>query len=394
MPLKHYRFYKYSCYGNSFVLIDETGDQQSSEQEKCAFAGIALDMNFGIGADNLLIIQKSEGRCFEEINQFRSYWRDPPIPGDADFIFRMLEPDGSEAHCCGNGLLCAASHLCRTNRETALRIYTEIPLPRPRPLRIGVTPDGRRSWVVLRSPDRIPGQFLAPHISTGFSDTIDRVPKLPFDSIRESDRRKYFNEIDLPYLAGYAVYTGEPHLVIFVDNDLSVPDASTLIFPTIGNQMSHYGIRERRKETGDTLLTFINRYVGRRFRDYFPSGINLTFAKWLPEEEVLINRCVERGINKEALACGTGALASAFVAKSLGLWSGDSVSVWPYLCRRLRGEAEIVIEPQEDGWRIYGAPSLLFTGIFRNERLPGIAPFTIAEGDPQLMDEAEFDLPT
>ncbi|MEA1908636.1 MAG: diaminopimelate epimerase [Euryarchaeota archaeon] len=96
-------------------------------------------------------------------------------------------------------------------------------------------------------------------------------------------------------ISGYEVHsvnTGVPHAVVFVD-DTKI--AINEIAPKI------------------------------RYAPVFPEGTNVNFVKVDSESEILI-RTYERGVEAETLSCGTGAVASAYVARRLGR-TGDRVVV-------------------------------------------------------------------
>lgn len=84
-----------------------------------------------------------------------------------------------------------------------------------------------------------------------------------------------------------SVNTGVPHVVILFDN---IKDAPV-------------------EELGKRI----------RFHDVFlPQGTNVNFVKILSKNEIAV-RTYERGVEGETYACGTGAVASAFVLKEKGL---------------------------------------------------------------------------
>ena len=82
-------FTKMHGLGNDFVVFDFT--QESFPISADQAAKIA-DRNFGIGCDQILIIEKSER---------------PEI----DFKYRILNADGSEVGQCGNGSRCFALYI-------------------------------------------------------------------------------------------------------------------------------------------------------------------------------------------------------------------------------------------------------------------------------------------
>ncbi len=73
--------------GNDFILIDEYMGEVISE--KSAFAEKYCRRRFGIGADGVLFLGKSD---------------------KADISMRIFNPDGSEAEMCGNGIRCLVKY--------------------------------------------------------------------------------------------------------------------------------------------------------------------------------------------------------------------------------------------------------------------------------------------
>ncbi|MEM9695245.1 MAG: diaminopimelate epimerase [Myxococcota bacterium] len=87
-------FEKWEGLGNDFVLVEEPiGAEQ---------AALLCDRRRGVGADGVLILQRSE---------------------DADVPLRMvvLNADGSRPEMCGNGLRCAAAWFTARDTESRLR---------------------------------------------------------------------------------------------------------------------------------------------------------------------------------------------------------------------------------------------------------------------------------
>lgn len=104
--------------------------------------------------------------------------------------------------------------------------------------------------------------------------------------------RILFWEIELLSKTVYVVDSGVPHVVVFAKGPVDVLQE--------GGAMRHH---EKLK----------------------PEGANVNFVT--PQEEGrLFVRTFERGVENETLACGTGAIASAFVANRAGL-SSEAVDV-------------------------------------------------------------------
>ncbi len=79
-------FFKYSGSGNDFIIIDNR-DNVIKERDLKRSAILLCDRKKGIGADGLLLIEKSSCSFFK---------------------MRIINSDGSEAEMCGNGARCIA----------------------------------------------------------------------------------------------------------------------------------------------------------------------------------------------------------------------------------------------------------------------------------------------
>ncbi len=95
------KFTKLQGSGNDFVLLE--ADESRRDWSQLAIA--MCDRHFGIGADGLLLVLPSN---------------------KADFKMRMIDPDGSEAEACGNGLRCLVKYVLekglikKTTRKTTV----------------------------------------------------------------------------------------------------------------------------------------------------------------------------------------------------------------------------------------------------------------------------------
>jgi diaminopimelate epimerase len=91
---------------NDFVLVDRRAEQLT---DVVAFARWACDRRAGIGADGLLLLERS---------------------GTADVRMRTINADGSEAEVCGNGIRCAARWLDEAGEGERVAFETEAGLVR------------------------------------------------------------------------------------------------------------------------------------------------------------------------------------------------------------------------------------------------------------------------
>ena len=181
----------------------------------------------------------------------------------ADLGMRLFQPDGSEAEMCGNGIRCLAKYAWETGYVgQSFEVETLA----------GIIP------VQVRERD---GAFWA-RVDMG-------VPKFDRPSIPACGNGDLINELMGDFTVS-AVNTGVPHAVIFVEDlDIDIHDAAPPI----------------------------------RHSSLFPEGANVNFVRAGSSLQV---RTFERGVEGETFSCGTGAVASASVARRLGL-VGDEVLV-------------------------------------------------------------------
>ena len=103
--------------------------------------------------------------------------------------------------------------------------------------------------------------------------------------------------------------------------------------------------------------------------------MNVSFVRIDDSAGVIEYRCYERGINRETLACGTGALAVAYISKVLERVSGDKITLRPHRCNWYQPEARLWVEASAEGWLLMGNPMPLFSGEFPYLKvLPEYAP--------------------
>ncbi|MDD1674665.1 MAG: diaminopimelate epimerase [Methanomicrobiales archaeon] len=238
-------FTKLQGNGNDFILIDEFEKEIIPEEMKGKFALYYTDRRFGIGADGVIFLSK---------------------PKSTDMKMRLFQPDESEAEMCGNGIRCVAKYALDQG-------YV--------PKECGV--ETRAGIIKVQARYDENGEFWA-RISLG-------KPHLARSEIPATGEGEYKEEIS--DLTVYAVNTGVPHAVVFVD------EIGTIDIERIGPMIRNHAT--------------------------FPAGANVNFVE-RAGEGVLTIRTFERGVEAETYSCGTGAAAAAVIAKKLG-YTGDSVRV-------------------------------------------------------------------
>ncbi|CAG1004271.1 diaminopimelate epimerase [Methanosarcinales archaeon] len=77
--------------GNDFILIDEFNEKIIRDNEKAGFALKYCDRRFGIGADGVLFLGRSESDI-------------------ADIRMQIFNSDGTQAEMCGNGVRCLVKY--------------------------------------------------------------------------------------------------------------------------------------------------------------------------------------------------------------------------------------------------------------------------------------------
>lgn len=369
--MKKIPFSKFTSYGNNFVLVDEVNSPIFGETEKGRFAHFATNMYFGIGSDNFLVVQRCTRKVLDSINQVRGYWDELPDLHEADFIFRMFEPDGTEAFSCGNGLMCIANYLFRTYQLASVKIVTEIPTNHPKIIDIGTERDGQSSWANLGQPRKITQDLFKPEIAQLYDDIILTVDNLEI-GFRAHDLEPFSNQTRLS-LKGYIVFTGEPHMVIYPEKDGILSGFEEVLFATSEYASTLGKPAERRVDFGIWLVDRIGLALNNTYKNMFPAGMSINFARPVSapgEKGILEYRCFERGIFKETLACGTGAVAVSYISKRLNKIIPGENTILPYRCRLHEPESKIKIHENETGeCRIIGFPVMLVNGEFELNHL-------------------------
>ncbi len=152
--MKKIAFTKMAGAGNDFIVIDAQPelDYKKLTEKVC-------DRTNGIGADGLLILDKSKS---------------------SDYQMRIINADGSEAEMCGNGARCMASYIV-ANRKLKKKLFSMQTLAGE------VLAEAKGEVAIVR-----------------LSDPKDYNPSI---TIKVNDRDLHVGYID----------TGVPHTIVFVD---------------------------------------------------------------------------------------------------------------------------------------------------------------------------------
>ncbi len=247
-------FVKLSGAGNDFILIDEMWlDKGIGGYDDIARK--VCHRRLGIGADGLLIYKTHDKMPFEML---------------------YFNSDGSTGGMCGNGARCIAAYYFstygRNNKEVRFSAFDN-------------------TYTAA-----IEGNYI----------TVDMID--PSNLISNITLN-----IDGDILNCHFIYTGSPHVVVFIEDlKKTYPDLKFDIF-----DLRNLGKQIRNHEA------------------FKPLGTNVNFVK--PNTDGTINiRTYERGVEEETLACGTGSIASAVLSNlTLGYQppvtvhtrSGDTLTV-------------------------------------------------------------------
>ena len=128
---------------------------------------------------------------------------------------------------------------------------------------------------------------------------------------------------------------------------------------------------QRRYGFGTWLVDHIGQYINTHYRDRFPSGVNVNFVRKDPGIPSIEYRCYERGVYKETLACGTGAVAVAYIVDHFHGLDGTGIKILPHRCRWFKPHAIMAVNNSERGWVLEGQPDVVAEIDFRYELQPG-----------------------
>jgi len=260
--------------GNDFVMVDTLLNPLAASDLQ-DLARRINDRRFGIGGDGLILIE--EGKT-------------------TPFRMRMFNPDGSESEMCGNGIRCFAK-LLKTHHHI------------------------EEDSVEVETGAGVLKLELKDHGMVRVDMGLARFTRGEIGMI--GTEGEMFVDQPVDRFTGTAVSMGNPHLVIFVPEVLSIDLAYE------GAKLEHSPL--------------------------FPNRVNVHFAQ-VESPKRIIQRTWERGAGA-TLACGTGACAVAAAALKTGRADARAHLQLP------GGELEIEISKD---WRVHmtGPAQSVFEGVF------------------------------
>ena len=264
------RFAKYHASGNDFVIVDEI-----DEAAPVVDAPALCDRWTGVGADG--VIRVGAGRA-------------------APFRFDLTNADGSPAEMSGNGMRCLGAYLRDAGRLDVDEVDVE-------------TPAGVRHVTLTRDGARVTSAIVEMGVPNFTKAAIPMI-----GPAWETFQEQPFDIGGGMTVPATALSMGNPHLVLFVDDD---PDRFHL---------EHIGPALERHEL-------------------FPERTNVELVR-IHDGDVDV-RVWERGVG-ETLACGTGACAVAVASHASGRLR-STITV------RFRG-GPLEVERRDDGEVLLGGP--------------------------------------
>lgn len=239
--------------GNDFIMVDTTRLDDANAIDWSAFARIACDRTNGIGSDGVLLVVRNDAGIYG---------------------MDMLNPDGTHAEMCGNGIRCVA-------RLAEERGYLDS----------GTLTSGGRTFPARRA------ESVAEGIET-FSVDIPIAtwsPSFAFFTPEERFVGKVIENLN-GELRFTALNLGNPHIVAAVE------DINMSLLEELGKRV-------------------------KVLKNEFPHGVNVSLYKVLSPTSIFV-ATYERGAGI-TLSCGTAMTASSTAAALLGyVKQGERIEVF------------------------------------------------------------------
>ena len=271
------RIWKYHGTGNDFVMLEDLPDERPLTEP---FVAAVCDRHKGIGADG--VIRVTRGQADGE-----------------DFFMDYRNADGSLAEMCGNGIRCLGKLVYEHGHTTA----TELEV-------------GSRAGAKHLSLDVHDG--VVGSVTVGMGPPAFTRGQIPMDGPADQPFLTEPFDVDGRTFKASAVSMGNPHLVVFVQEDPAHVDVRTL------------GPRIERDPR-------------------FPQGTNVEFVSI--EDGAVRVRVWERG-SGETMACGTGACAALVAANEAGLVPARAEVRFP--------GGTLIVDRAEDDVLLTGPAELVF----------------------------------
>lgn len=217
------RFTKMHGLGNDYVYVDTI---HQKIQNVSSLAKLVSNRHWGIGADGLILIDKSE---------------------IADFKMRMFNPDGSQSEMCGNGIRCVGKFVYEKGLTTKKDIIIET-LAGIKKLKLNVQ-NGK-----------------VENVRVDMGEPILEADKIPVVSNEKTTKNLKLKVLDKEFVAT-CVSMGNPHAVIIledidefdiekygkeIENDPKFPNKVNVEFIKIEDR-KHVKMRVWERGTGETL---------------------------------------------------------------------------------------------------------------------------------------------
>ena len=228
--------------GNDFIMIDTTCDERLQSVDWSTFARVACDRTTGIGSDGLLLVVRNN---------------------EGIYGMDMLNPDGTHAEMCGNGMRCVARLAYERGYLSSGILFSS-----ERLFRIG------REEPLSQGVDTFSVEIPISTWSTsfGFFKPEERFVNSKLETLEQGLR---FTALNL----------GNPHIVAEVESiDLA-------LLESLGERV-------------------------KRLKAEFPYGVNVSLYEVRSEREIFV-ATYERGVGI-TLSCGTAMTASATAAALMG----------------------------------------------------------------------------
>ncbi|MDR3285333.1 MAG: hypothetical protein LBS83_01470 [Holosporales bacterium] len=332
-------FTKMQAAGNDFVVIDARDNLLKISSE---IAKKIADRKYGIGCDQVLIMERSL---------------------KADVKIRIYNADGSEAFACGNGARCVAWLCMEKYGSKSVRLETGDQIL------ISTIAGDNRLFSKPISSSKVEGAYEAQNrsvldIHEGHWGKSQIPPKPHEDSSIEATN-KFAEEIELrkksnirPLYSGFsglnyvAVNMGTLKINKELTETFQKEFEEKILFVSLGNNhivffddfFKKKGIFEEKMKKNNKIAHY-----------------NVEFIHVINKHQIEAN-VFERGVG-ETLSCGSGAVASAFAAASLGHCS------FPINVQMKGGVLTVDFAENREELVLSGPVVLVFTGQISKEIL-------------------------